>query len=112
MDYAADRGNAYRIRNGGNQECFNLTILKDDDKECNENFAFKVELKLGMDRRRLKFPDNPDNQPYTYGRVIINETCMRVYIIWKCNQMDSRYTCSLHACSTWPHSLPLSQMLT
>ena len=75
MDYEA-HGEVYRIKNGYDRECFNLTILKDDDKECNESFVFKAELKLGMDRSRIKFPDSPNDQPLTYGVVVINETCM------------------------------------
>ena len=65
-------GNIYMIENGKNKCCFNLTIFKDEDKECGESFAFLVELKLGMDRRRIKFPGDRVN---TYGTVVIEETC-------------------------------------
>ena len=65
-------GKIYTIENGENESCFNLTIFKDEDIECDESFAFLVELKLGMDRRRIKFPGDSVN---TYGRVVIEETC-------------------------------------
>ena len=68
-------GKIYTIEYGENKRCFNLTILEDEDKECDESFAFLVELKLGLDRRRIKFPGDKAN---TYGRVVIKETCMCV----------------------------------
>ena len=65
-------GRVYTIEYGENESCFNLPILEDEDKECDESFAFLVELKLGMDRRRIKFPGDKVN---TYGTVVIKETC-------------------------------------
>ena len=65
-------GRIYTIEYGENKSCFNLTIFEDEDKECDESFAFLVELKLGMDRRRIKFPGDKVN---TCGTVVIKETC-------------------------------------
>ena len=90
MDYVT-KLNVYTIENGANRKCFDLEILEDNDKECNEHFLFKVELKLGLDTRRIKFPDN---KPYTYGKVVINETCTFAQIfICKCelNLLLNRY---------------------
>ena len=65
-------GKIYTIEYGENKRCFNLTILEDEDKEYDDFFAFLVELKLGVDRRRIKFPGDKVN---TYGTVVIKETC-------------------------------------
>ena len=65
-------GKIYTIENGENKRCFNLTILEDEDKECDESFAFLVELKRGLDERRIKFPGDKVN---THGTVVIKETC-------------------------------------
>ena len=65
----------YTIEYGENERCFNITILEDEDKECDESFGFLVELNLGVDRTRIKFPGDKAN---TYGTVVIKETGMCV----------------------------------